>query len=351
MKITCKRHDVEFDPTKGEGCPQCMAERLGQQLKEKLKSNIVKVKYFSETTGELSSSEYSYRTEEPLEVGDIVTVPVRDTTGKAKVSVIDVPETEIEAFRDKVKMIPAHSIEIAHDEKEGELMFESDTPQLSQLDTDIEVVSSLSLIPPEADNKLMEFYNEGIRLMEYASARVITTNADLKPATDDLSIIARVKKGMEEKRKEYLKPFQDHVKETNEAYKNLMYPVEEADRITRLKILEFNREQSKRRLEAERIEAEKLRLAREEAELKGGEITVDLTPVEKPEAVPDRIRTELGSSSTMKIRKWELVDITQVPAEYLMIDAAKVTKLVKAGIGLIPGIRIYEEETLRVNAK
>uniref|UniRef100_A0A6M3KLS2 Uncharacterized protein n=1 Tax=viral metagenome TaxID=1070528 RepID=A0A6M3KLS2_9ZZZZ len=111
----CPHGEFELE----EGCPQCIAERLviaeefdglnaeGLTL---AKPNIVKVQYYSETTGELSPREYTYYSADPLKVGDIVIVPVRDTTGKAKVSAIDVPEAEISAFKDKVKMIPAGSI-------------------------------------------------------------------------------------------------------------------------------------------------------------------------------------------------------------------------------------------------
>ncbi len=71
---------------------------------------IVKVQYYSMTTGELSPREYSYYSIDRLAVGDIVTVLVRDTTTKAKVTAVDVPEAEIAAFKDKMKTIPAGSV-------------------------------------------------------------------------------------------------------------------------------------------------------------------------------------------------------------------------------------------------
>lgn len=216
-----------------------------------------------------------------------------------------------------------------------------------------EVESNLVLVKPQTDNQLMAFYNEAVSLRQYAEARVILTNDDLKPANDDLIIIRKVKKAMEEKRKEYLRPFQDHVKETNEAYKALMEPIEQADKITADKMLAFDAEQKRKIREAEAIETEKLALARREAELKGGEITVDLTPVEKPEAVPDRIKTEMGSSGQRGNWKWEIQDINLVPREYLMINAGMLTPIVKASKGKlsIPGIRIYNEPIIAVNTR
>ncbi len=205
--------------------------------------------------------------------------------------------------------------------------------------------TNLVLVKPEANIEVIAFYNQAVSLRDFARARVITTNDDLKPANDDLILIRKVKKAMEEKRKEYLKPFQDHVKETNDAYKTLMEPIEEADKLTANKMLAFDAEQKRKIREAEAIEAEKLALAKREAELKGGEITVDLTPVAKPEVVPDRIRTDMGSSGQRDNWKWELLDLNLVPREYLMINAGMLTPIVKASKGklTIPGIRIYNE--------
>ena len=213
--------------------------------------------------------------------------------------------------------------------------------------------NSLILVKPETNAEIMAFYQQALSLRKFAEARIITCNDDLKPANDDLVIIRTVKKSMEARRKEYLSPFQNHIKEVNEAYKTLMEPIEQADKITTDKMLAFDAEQKRKRKEAEAIEAEKLALARREAELKGGEITVDLTPVEKPEPVPDRIRTDMGSSGQRDIWKWELQDINLVPREYLMINAGMLTPIVKASKGKIniPGIRIYNEPIIAVNIK
>jgi len=211
--------------------------------------------------------------------------------------------------------------------------------------------NSLVLTRPEANPEIVAFYNEALRLKEYADARVIVTNDDLKPANDDLVIIRRIKKGMEGKRKEYLTPFQDHIKETNDAFKTLMEPIEQADKITSEKMLAFDAEQKRKRREAEAIEAEKLALARREAELNNGEITIDLTPIEKPELVPDRIRTVMGSSGQRDNWKWEVIDFKLVPDDYKIINAGVLTPMVKASKGRvpIPGIRIYNEPIIAVN--
>jgi len=217
------------------------------------------------------------------------------------------------------------------------------------LGTEGQIDNALTITRPESDVTVMTFYAEAVKLREYAEARVITTIADLKPANDDLNIIRRLKKAMEARRKEYLAPFQDHVKEVNEAYKRLMEPVDIADKITTDKMLAFNREQ-------ERIhrEQEEINRLREQAAQKQKELTGEITEVEVVEVAPEaphRIETEVGTSGMAKIKKWEVENIELVPREYLIIDAVKIGKVVRAGIPSIPGIRIYEDTILKTSMR
>ena len=353
----CKHGEFELI----KGCSKCIAEFMNIGKTEKT-NQIVKVQYVSETTGEMSAREYTYYSADRLEVGDLVIVPVRDTTGKAKVSAVDVLESEIQAFKDKVKTIPASSVvkqEIDHsiDELEEGLNSEGLTllpDPMVTLQEELRLSSyhgevvpettTLTLIKPEANAEVMAFYHQALSLKAFAEARVITCNDDLKPANEDLILIRKVKKSMEERRKDYLKPFQDHVKETNDAFKTLMEPIEQADKINAGKMLAFEAEQRRKRQEAEAIENERLALARREEELTG-EHTVDLTPVEKPEAVPEIVRTSMGMTGARDNWKWEVTDINLVPREYLMVNAGMLTPIVKASKGkiVIPGVRVYNE--------
>uniref|UniRef100_A0A6M3Y0R7 Uncharacterized protein n=2 Tax=viral metagenome TaxID=1070528 RepID=A0A6M3Y0R7_9ZZZZ len=366
----------EFDLLRG--CPQCVSERLAQQLKEKLKTNIVKVKYISDS-GELSNREYTYLTVDRLNVDDIVTVPVRDTTAKAVVSVVDVAETEIEAFKDKVKTIPtgskvkvephtteelsqteieaiakdieerrARGIRPEQDEMEDGLNSEGLTLVIDEapkagFDNQIALVK----VKPSEDVQVQSWYNEALGLQKYAEARIIKTVEDLKPANDDLVTIRRLRKAIEEKRKEYVKPLQDHVKSINDAFKILSEPIEIADKVTSQKMLAFTSEQDRIRSEQERINAERIKLAQDEMEL-NGELTESVNLVEVIQEVPTTIKTEVGTTGQRDNWKWEVQDINQVPREYLMINVGMLTPIVKASKGkiVIPGIRIFNEPIL-----
>ncbi|MDP2158644.1 MAG: hypothetical protein Q8K68_13165 [Nitrospirota bacterium] len=212
------------------------------------------------------------------------------------------------------------------------------------------MTTAIIKIGPEHDPAVLALAGEATKLRDYALARIITTDIDLKPATDDLSVIAKLKKALAEKKADYLSPIKAHIDAVNQAFSSIMQPLDEADLITRNKVKEYRAAIEKRRLEAEEINRQKQELARREAVFNGtGEVTIDTTPVEVPIPV-SRIATDLGTASTMKIKKWELLDFQLVPERYKILDAASITKIVKAG-GTIPGIKVWEEETIRVTTR
>ena len=210
-----------------------------------------------------------------------------------------------------------------------------------------EVTKSLILVKPEANTEVIAFYNQALSLRDFARARVIACNDDLKPANDDLILIRKVKKAMEEKRKDYLKPFQDHVKETNEAYKTLMEPIEEADKITASKMLAFDAEQERKRKEQERINAERMKLAQDEMKL-NGELSESVNLIEVIEPLPKQVRTDMGSSGQRDNWTFAVVNFALVPDEYKMLDSTKVGKLVRAGMRNIPGLNIFNKPSITV---
>ncbi len=205
-------------------------------------------------------------------------------------------------------------------------------------------------VKPETDVMVQSWYNEALGLQKYAAARIIKTVEDLKPATDDLSIIAKLKKAMEEKRKEYIKPLQDHVKSVNDAFKTLMAPIEAADSVTREKILAFQLKQKLIREEQERINALRMEAAKKEMELKG-ELTESVNLIEVIPEVAKKTITDMGSTGMKDHWTFEVVDFALLPDEYKMPDAVKIGKVVRAGLHTIPGVKIENKPILAVNTR
>ena len=212
------------------------------------------------------------------------------------------------------------------------------------------IETALIQIRPDTDEKVVSLYQEAVKLQQYAEARVIQSDGDIKVATDDLSIIAKLKKAIEEKRKEYVGPINEHLKAVNDTFKNFAEPLNQADSITRQKILDYRKEQERIRREQERINQLRMEAARAEMELKG-ELTESVKVVEIAPEAPTHYRTKSGILGKFMVRKWELVDFNLVPGEYKMLNEVLIGKLVRSGIKTIPGIRIYEEETLRITPK
>ena len=59
------------------------------------------------------------------------------------------------------------------------------------------------------------------------------------------------------------------------------------------------------------------------------------------------IRTAEGKATMVATWKYEITDRNQVPDEYLMVNDSAIKQAIKSGIKNIPGVRIYEDHTIR----
>ena len=202
-------------------------------------------------------------------------------------------------------------------------------------------------VAPQSDEAVVAMGVEIERLLGWAEGLQVHDAESVKRATDDLVLLANLKRAIEDKRKEYTGPVNDHLKAINESFRGMTVPLDNADRITREKVLAYRQEEQRKAREAERINELRLEAARREMELKG-ELTEPVALVEAPAPQPSRVRTDVGTLGTTKTRKWEVEDLSRVPLEYLMVDASRVGRVVRAGVPSIPGIRIWEDESLRV---
>lgn len=207
--------------------------------------------------------------------------------------------------------------------------------------------TALVKVNPSSEEAYLKLRDQSLGLLQYAEARTIASTDDIKPATDDLSLISKVKKAVDDKRKEYVNPLNDHIKAINVAFKTITEPLDQADKLTRDKILMFRNEQERLRREAEEINRQKEELARREAALNHGEITIDTKPVAVPEAQPAHVRTDMGNLGTQKVWKFEVADFALLPDDYKVADLVKIGKVIRAGVS-VPGVKAWQEETLRI---
>ena len=208
-------------------------------------------------------------------------------------------------------------------------------------------------VRPEVDVSVLDLFEEARRLKEYAESRVITTANDLKPATDDLTIISRLKKALNEKRVEYLSPLQDNLKIVRDVFDGLLKPILAADKITRDKMLAFTQEEARKKREEEGINRLRMEAAQKEAALNGGEITESVGLVDVRPETPETVRTDMGMTGMTDHWKYEVFDFTLLPDEYKIPDTAMLNAIAKKHHDnkQIAGVRFYNEPYIAVRAK
>jgi hypothetical protein len=210
----------------------------------------------------------------------------------------------------------------------------------------------LDHISPQNNLDFISLQEQITGIQKYSEGRVIKSAEDVVPATDDLVLIAHVSLAVEVLRKSYVGPLNDRVKFINATFRTLTDPLDEANDVTRRKIATYRADVERQRKEAEEINRLRMEAARREAALSGtGEISESVDLVEVRAAPAAHVRTSTGTLGTMMVRKWEIVDIGLVPRDYLIVDAARIGKVVRAGIPAIPGIKIWSEETLSVRGQ
>jgi len=324
---------------------------------------------------------------------------------KAVVVEINVDPAEIEAFKDQVKTIHAKDNRVASigekpnlfskpaqatppapsslaeaakvaaeaagvEVKEVNLFNQPDPnawrtgeEEVRQEEPELEFTSEVLCIPPalatietqvgKAVPGLFKLYQEASSLLEFAKARVITTAEDLKPATNDLSIILTCRKAMTARKAELVGPLKAKLDLVNKAFNDIMYPVVEADRLTRDQVQKFDREQRARSAAAKRIEEEKFRLAQEEASLKQGEITIPLGTVEEVAPPPERTRTDLGTLGGRDNWKARVVSFKDLDDAYKLPDMQTLNAKARSskGTAVIPGVEFYNERSVTVRTR
>ena len=172
-------------------------------------------------------------------------------------------------------------------------------------------------------------------LLEQGSLE-IQDETSLMQASETLWAIRTFLKKVESVRVFFTKPLNDHLKDINAEFKQISAPLSILDKQITQKLKNYRQQIEAKRLEEQaRLDAEAQ--ARQETSLIP-EVIAPIVPAQSKS-----VQTETGKITFIKIRRWELEDISKVPLEYLKLDDAKITAVIKAG-GNIPGIRPWFEE-------
>jgi hypothetical protein len=203
----------------------------------------------------------------------------------------------------------------------------------------------LKLAVPSPTAKELEIARHGVDLAEQAERAVIDSDEANEKAASLLSMIKGAFNKAEEERRALTDPLNAVIKNLNKRYKDtLTGPLATAEAVIKSKITEY--------LQRKRAEAEAAAAAlREKAERARSEGRKEAL-INQAEAalVAGSERTVRGIyGGTASLRKRWVFDVAEldvVPREFLMVDGDKVRDAIKNGVRDIPGIKIYQEETV-----
>lgn len=189
-------------------------------------------------------------------------------------------------------------------------------------------------------------------IVQQAEAKQVSNQAEVDETNLILKRITVALKAIEDKRLSFTSPLNESLKQINATFKQLTIPLNTAKETLLTKVMTWRAKEQKRIAEEqkkviekqERItrEEERRRKIQEAHKEKGHQVSAPII-LEKP-----LMPAELKATDTTQVRKqwtWDLIDISKVPAEYMMLNESKITQAVRSsGIREITGIKIYQKE-------
>jgi len=321
-----------------------MSEPNGAEIiDEPIERQLVKVRYIDESTGEVSGREYTYFSDEPLDVGDFVTVPVKDTIGKAQVSAVDVPESTIAAFKDKVKTIPAGStiamVGTLTNNKPSTITEQTLKESVASVDP-YEKTDALLVVEQAADDMSVQVF----------MVEEITTPEVHQDAEKWLSVIRIQLQDLEKARVSDVKKPNEYVKWINSKYK------EKGDLLRRmeqhcLKVIGVFRQREREHQEHEQQKADRIAERQFDRQVDKGETPAVPVPVaRKVEGLAPTADT--GEAKNIWMTEWdfEIVKPDLVPREFCEPDEKRIRQYAKLMMAkaVMAGVRFFEKDKVQV---
>jgi hypothetical protein len=215
-------------------------------------------------------------------------------------------------------------------------------------------------------NKLAQF--EQVRgqisqLAQKCSNYVVNSKDALAGAKELAKDAKKIENLIEDRRKEITKPILDEKKQIDDFAKSLTSELASSIKGLRDQILHFEKEEERKRQEELRKIAEEnariaAELAKKEAEMKAKQEADSLPSIEEAEAIMqarqaqaenEAKQAEIEMSKSSNIRKvwtYKILDLEQVPLQFMIVNEKAVKAAIANGTREIKGLEIYQEEQL-----
>jgi hypothetical protein len=236
------------------------------------------------------------------------------------------------------------------------------------------------------------------QLEEYARTYQVTTAEQYAAGATDLQQVKAAQKRLEETRTSITKPMNDALRRVNDFFRGPTERLAAVERVLKAQLVKFADEQERirreeqrkadeaarkerERLEAQAREAERKAREKAEADRKAAEAAAAAGRAEEAAklaaraaateekaaakaddlalraattvaAVIAREPPKVAGVSTREVWKFEITDPAAVPREYLVVDEARIRKVVQAlkGDAKIAGVRVYAERQMAAGA-
>jgi ethanolamine utilization protein EutA (predicted chaperonin) len=194
-------------------------------------------------------------------------------------------------------------------------------------------------VPVNLEENTLQVKNIIADMLSFATSLVVDNEPAYKKMTSLYSQARAWKKCVEEKRKAMTEPLRKQTASINDKAKELTDPLDGVISLANAKATSYQRLLEQKRLE-------------DEAKLRAAADLFDAADEVYVPALEKVIRGDGASAVTKVEKRFRLVDISKVPAKYLMIDEKKLIQDIKLGLNQIEGIDIYEETitSLRVRS-
>jgi len=195
----------------------------------------------------------------------------------------------------------------------------------------------------EVDKKELTVMKTFITKLEnQANTIVIEDDAGHRQAVDLVATLKETGSRIKNKKESITKPLNEALRNVRDMFRPIEDQFSSAESIIKGKLLDYTRkvnEEARKKEEALAKRVEKGTMKMETAEKK----------LDTIERVDNTTKGDVGKVSIKKIKKVRIADESKLPREYLVPDMVLIRKDALGGKE-IPGVEIYEEETLAASS-
>lgn len=201
----------------------------------------------------------------------------------------------------------------------------------------------------ESDPRNKELFGDIISLQRRSKETYVCDEVSLLSASQLISLVAKMKKQVEERQGFFIKPLSDTLSKYRSWFKSFLDPLDAARKTLDDKIKQYRANEEKKRWEEQlKLQAladkEQARLAKK-AEKKG-ELPPPPMPIPLVAKQESSINTGQGQVRFRSEWTFEIINEDEIDRFLCSPDPKKIRAAIKAGVRVAKGIRIFEREIL-----